>query len=333
MKHLCSAIILVTTFTSLVVLAQPDNLELGIPGKVDQIINREGYALGYWEKFEQPRWVTYRLTREEVTNQVASRQDNFQPDPDIKTRSADLADYRGSGYDRGHHAPAADMKWSEQAMFESFYLSNMSPQVHECNSGIWNEIEMTVRGFACTEASIFIVTGPIITNKHPKVIGKINKVAVPDGFYKVIYDETPPQKMIGFMVANENAKGEPADYACSVAEVEKVTGLKFFSSLPLDKQSLKSKIDKDSWDWSKRQTARPRMLSICGNGPEEYFAGGQMPVASRTPAPVNDKWPETGYWLSTNSNKRHNKKCPNYRKTRGRPCSKEDGSKCGICGG
>ena len=65
----------------------------------------------------------------------------------------------------------------------------------------------------------------------------------------------------------------------------------------------------------------------------EYRAGNAMPVGSRTPAPVCDKWPDTGYWLSTNSNKRHNRKCENYRKTRGYPCSKSEGTPCGKCGG
>ena len=65
----------------------------------------------------------------------------------------------------------------------------------------------------------------------------------------------------------------------------------------------------------------------------EYRAGGKMPVGSRTPAPVCDQWPDTGYWLSTNSNKRHNRKCENYRKTRGYPCQKNEGERCGKCGG
>ncbi len=65
----------------------------------------------------------------------------------------------------------------------------------------------------------------------------------------------------------------------------------------------------------------------------EYRAGNAMPVGSRTPAPVCDKWPDTGWWLSTNSMKRHNRRCENYRKTRGYPCRKDEGSPCGKCGG
>ena len=70
-----------------------------------------------------------------------------------------------------------------------------------------------------------------------------------------------------------------------------------------------------------------------GGSRVEYRAGNAMPVGSRTAAPINDTWPDTGYWLSTNSNKRHNRKCENYRKTRGYPCSKSEGTPCGKCGG
>ena len=68
--------------------------------------------------------------------------------------------------------------------------------------------------------------------------------------------------------------------------------------------------------------------------PEQYRHGRAVaPRPPPTAAPVNDTWPDTGYWLSTNSNKRHNRKCENYRKTRGYPCSKSDGTPCGKCGG
>lgn len=319
-----------------------DNLELGIPGKADQIVDREGYVLGYCEAWEQPRWVTYRLTAEEVTSQKTKRIDNFQPDPAIRTGSATLEDYRGSGYDRGHMAPAADMKWSRAAMEECFYLSNMCPQDRSNNAGIWNEIENTVRGFACSEGSVFIVTGPVV-GRNPKTIGP-NKVAVPDGFYKVVYDETPPCKMIAFYVPNRSMPGKPADYACTVDRIEEMTGLDFFSKLPQQTQaSLESNIDLRAWNMSKSQKANPQTAQQRQPSPDngaqlpairkEYRAGSQMPVGSRVAAPVCEDWPETGYWLSTNSNKRHNKKCENYRKTRGYPCKKNEGQPCGKCGG
>lgn len=323
-----------------------DNLAYGIPGKTDQVVDREGYALGYKAAWKTARWVMYRLTDDEVVTQVARRSDVFAPDPLIPN-GPQLDDYRGSGYDRGHLAPAADMKWSRQAMTECFYLSNMVPQDRGNNSGIWNEIENTVRGFACAEGSVFVVTGPVTPDPPALSIGK-GRVAVPTELWKVVYDETPPKKMIGFIVPNRNVKGKPRDYACSVEEVERRTGLKFFPKLS-GKDSLKTSLDASAWDWSKSQRkrvasdgirARPvdiQVSKVAGSYfsgfREEYSAGGAMPVGSRKAAPVCDKWPDTGWWLSTNSNKRHNRRCENYRKTRGYPCRKDEGVPCKKCGG
>lgn len=99
-------------------------------------------------------------------------------------------------------------------------------------------------------------------------------------------------------------------------------------------------------DWGKRspaaseqmETRHPAASSQATNLPlpssrVEYRAGNALPVASRTAAPVNSTWPDTGFWISTNSNKRHNRKCENYRKTRGYPCSASEGTPCGKCGG
>ena len=282
-----------------------DNLVYGVPGKADQVIDREGYALGYKAAWKTARWITYRLTADEVLTQVARRSDDFSPDPQI-VGGPQLADYRGSGYDRGHLAPAADMKWSRQAMTECFYLSNMVPQDRGNNGGIWNEIENTVRGFACAEGAVFVVTGPVTPDPPVLSIGK-GRVAVPTELWKVVYDETPPAKMIGFVVPNRNVRGKPRDYACSVADVERKTGLTFFPELQ-GGGALKATFDASAWDWSKSQ-------------------------ARRVAAPVCDKWPDTGWWLSTNSDKRHNRKCENYRKTRGYPCRKDEGEPCKKCGG
>ena len=238
---------------ALCVVADVDNLVYGVPGSCDKVVDREGYALGYKAAWKTARWVMYRLTDDEVVTQVARRSDVFAPDPLIPN-GPQLEDYRGSGYDRGHLAPAADMKWSRQAMTECFYLSNMVPQDRGNNGGIWNEIENTVRGFACAEGSVFVVTGPVTPDPPALSIGK-GRVAVPTELWKVVYDETPPKKMIGFVVPNRNVKGKPRDYACSVEEVERRTGLKFFPKLS-GKDSLKTSFDASAWDWSKSQRKR-----------------------------------------------------------------------------
>ena len=132
------------------------------------------------------------------------------------------------------------------------HLSNIAPQDHNVNSGVWNEIENTVRGFACADEAVLVATGPFITNKVFKTIGK-SKVAVPDGFYKVVYCASK-QKMIGFIVPNRPLKGKPKQFVVSVDEVEKLTGYDFFRHVPQPLQDrLEAASDPSLWNWSRKR--------------------------------------------------------------------------------
>ena len=136
-----------------------------------------------------------------------SRSDNFRADPEVRTGSASDADYRRSGYDRGHLAPAADMGWSSQTMSESFYYSNMSPQVPEFNRGIWKRLEEQVRNWAVELDTIYVVTGPVLSG-NMSAIG-LNKVTVPNYYYKaVLYLHDNDSRMIGFIMPNGSSKDE-----------------------------------------------------------------------------------------------------------------------------
>lgn len=229
--------------------ARYDNLSFGIPGKADCIVDREGFALGYIEYHEQPAWVIYKLTQTEVQAKVAKRTNRFREDPEIPTGSATNADYRKSGYDRGHLAPAADMAFSVQTMADSFFFSNMSPQVPAFNRGIWKRLEEQVRKFALQEGEIMVVTGPVLPKEKSITIGN-NKVTVPDRYYKVVYDLTPPQKMIGFIIPNSGSTRPLQDFAVTVDAIEKETGLDFFSLVSRQEQDrLESTITLDAWSW------------------------------------------------------------------------------------
>ena len=230
-----------------------DNLALGVPGKADTIIDRPGYALGYIEYHEQPAWVVYRLTKQQALTKAAKRGDDFKEDPNIPTGSATLADYRRSGFDRGHLCPAADMAYSVGTMEDSFYMSNMSPQRPAFNRGVWKDLEAQVRAFAITEGDVYIVTGPILPKTKSVTIGS-NKVTVPTHYYKVVYDRTPPEKMIGFILPNDGSDRQLQDFAVTVDAVEAATGLNFFSAVPQPKQEqLESTISVRDWKWSKRK--------------------------------------------------------------------------------
>ncbi len=227
-----------------------DNLTLGIPSNADAIIDREGYALGYVEYHEQPAWVIYKLTAWEVVTKNAKRKnEKFKEDPEISTGSAALADYRGSGYDRGHLAPAADMAFSVKTMGDSFYMSNMSPQAPAFNRGIWAALELQVRAFAQSEGEIYVVTGPILPKEKKNTIGA-NKVTVPEYYYKVVYDLTPPEKMIGFIIPNAGSNKSLKDFTVTVDQVEEATGLDFFNLIP--QEELESTITITNWSWISR---------------------------------------------------------------------------------
>ena len=226
---------------------QYDNLSFGVPGKADTIIDRPGYALGYIEYHEQPAWVIYIMTQTEATTKAAKRTNKFRSDPEIPTGSATAADYRRSGYDRGHLASAADMAFSGRTMADSFFFSNMSPQKPAFNRGIWQELESLVRYFAITERKIVVVTGPILPKEKTVTIGA-NQVTVPTHYYKVIFDLTPPQKMIGFILPNEGSHEPLATFAVTVDAVEKATGLNFFSRVPKEEQErLERTISTKAW--------------------------------------------------------------------------------------
>ena len=228
---------------------QFDNLSYGVPGKADSIVEREGYALGYIEKHEQPAWVQYIMTSEEVSSRAAKRGDDFRPDPEIPTGSATPQDYTRSGYDWGHLAPAADMSFSGKTMSESFYMSNMSPQAPQFNRGIWSKLEKQVRHFATKEKRIVVVTGPILPAEKTITIGA-NKVSVPQYYYKVIYDTTPPEKTIGFVLPNKGSSADLRTFVVTVDKVEDLTGLDFFSAVPKEKQEqMERTITVENWHW------------------------------------------------------------------------------------
>ncbi|MFZ2430714.1 MAG: DNA/RNA non-specific endonuclease, partial [Lutibacter sp.] len=192
--------------------------------------------------------VAYELTKEK-TNKKWERTDKFLTDPKVKTGTANNKDYSGSGYDRGHLAPASDMGWSETSMLESFYYSNMSPQEPGFNRGIWKRLEELVRTWAIDNESIYVVTAPILTTGLV-AIGK-NKVSIPKYFYKVILDYREPSiKGIGFIIPNGSSSESLQFYAVSIDSVQKFTGIDFFPSLPDEQENIiESALNLKYWNW------------------------------------------------------------------------------------
>lgn len=114
----------------------------------EQVIRHEGYTVSYNSDYKIANWVAYELTAEEAKSKKTERSNKFVPDPMVKGATATNEDYTRTGYDRGHMAPAGDMKWSAKAMRESFYFSNICPQKPALNRGIWKELEEQSRLWA-----------------------------------------------------------------------------------------------------------------------------------------------------------------------------------------
>ncbi|SHE64371.1 endonuclease G [Bacteroides luti] len=213
----------------------------------EQIITHAGYTVSYNPEWRIPNWVSYELTRDETEGKL-DRSDKFVIDPKVKGVCPSNEDYKRSGYDRGHMAPAADMKWNSTAMKECFYYSNMCPQKHSLNAGRWKTLEEKVRDWAQQDSAIVIVCGPIV-DKGYNTIGNA-RVAVPQRFFKVILAPfLKKPRAIGFIMKNEKEELPLSSYAVSVDRVEKITGLDFFSALPDDvENSIESSNSTYGWN-------------------------------------------------------------------------------------
>jgi len=191
-----------------------------------QILHYRKFSLAYNENAEQADWVAYRLYPNSI-NSAVKRKNNFRKDYKIITNSASLEDYKGSGYDRGHLAPAKAMSFSEQSVSESFLMSNMSPQLPSFNRGIWKRLEKQVRDWIAISDSLYVVTGPVLNSSLPTI--GVNKVSIPRAYYKTILRFYKGDiNGIGFLLKHEKSSKKIADFATSIDTIEKITGLNFF---------------------------------------------------------------------------------------------------------
>lgn len=196
-----------------------------------QIIKHNYYTLSYNEKHEQAEWVVYTLDKDNIVYTNFKRP-FFIKDPKVKTTSADWKNFKKSGYDKGHLCPAGDRRFSKAAFNETFYTSNVTPQKHNFNAGIWNKLEQKVRYWAKKYDHLYIVTGGVLTDSHYTTIGK-EKVSVPNSFFKVILDYTQPEiKAIAFLIPHKESDKPLQNFVVSIDKLEKITGIDFFPELP-----------------------------------------------------------------------------------------------------
>lgn len=194
-------------------------------------LSYKAFDLSYSPKHKQASWVAYVLSVEEVYG-YAKRTNKFLPDERLKD-GPKKTDYYRSGFDRGHLAPAADFKNNQEHMNESFYLTNIAPQIHSFNAGKWLSLESFTRSSVKKRGELWVVVGGVL-REGLKTIG--SGVSVPEYFYKVLYD--PKEKScVAFLMKHEKLTEDLVHYIVSVDDIESITGFDFLSFLPDKEES------------------------------------------------------------------------------------------------
>jgi endonuclease G len=224
-----------------------------------EYVVHDGYALEHSGDYKIPLWVCERLDAHPSTH--FQRADHFRPDPLLDGPKSQLSDYRHSGYARGHQAPAEDFAWNETLLDESFYLSNMAPQIGPFNSGVWAKLEKDARGWAEAGHPTWIITGPMLYDPaednastadgwiHYFTIGA--DVVVPTHFYKIIVrqNDSGGVQAAAFVIKNEKPIQPYAmsDFLRPIQWVEDRTGFDFMPELEPGQAQLLESAAGDIW--------------------------------------------------------------------------------------
>ena len=156
-------------------------------------------------------------------------------------------DYAGSGMERGHLVPAGDLKWNEDAMAQSFKMTNICSMAKSLNEGGWAKLEEKVREWVLRDSALLVFAGPIVNEGDSTITG--SHITIPSHYFKVVMAPcVRPMRAIAFIYPNGHSGGRLRQYAVSVDEVERRTGLDFFPTLSDDEQRrLESLVNLEAW--------------------------------------------------------------------------------------
>ena len=206
----------------------------GVPGgpAAVRVLTNTGYVAGYSDALGNPLWAAYRVADVDLRD-PPPRPDNFVPDLRTAAR-IDAQVYTGSDYDRGHLAPnyAIATRYGQRAQEETFQMSNISPQRHTLNAGVWKELEHRIAtNYAGRFGEVWVIAGPVFGAKPEKLR---RRVAIPESFYMIVVDESDGRvRAAAFLFPQETpASARMDDYLASVDEIEQRTGLDFLAELP-----------------------------------------------------------------------------------------------------
>lgn len=209
---------------------------IDIPSNSIRPICRKAYLSYYDYSKKVPLIVTYTIDKSKAIG-CSIRSNKFEGDESIEATYRSMPfDYNHSGYDKGHLAPNADMSWDSETELESFYMTNMAPQIPGFNRGIWKSLETYVRNLAYSGYSLSIVSGAVFNTNHPKIIG--NGVSVPTGFFKVITNLESNEVIAFFFPFNKSSSFSLYSYQISLASLESQTNYKFSFNFSLDKTKI-----------------------------------------------------------------------------------------------
>ena len=212
-----------------------NHLIYGVPHDSDQILCRLGYVVGYNYTQKVPDWAAYYIIQSE--RKKITRKNKFITDKDLPSSArSSNSDYAKSGYDRGHIAPSATISISQHANDETFYFSNMTPQLPGFNrnmmgySGVWGATEDGVRDWLKDRPQLYVIAGTHFDNDQPKTIGP-HKVGVPDYFFKIVFDPIKVEAIGFWMPQDANTADQISSYVKTIDEIEKETGFDFLANL------------------------------------------------------------------------------------------------------
>lgn len=230
-----------TSVDSILYVETPDTLP-----RIDKAYT--GFNVSFNPKMHLPNYVAWQLTTDKATaNNTDRKSSRFMADYDVEG-CATTDDYRRSGYDRGHMAPAGDMKWSQEAMDDCHYLTNIIPQDKYVNGRPWATVEKQCRQWAQKYGDIYIVAGPVLSDYMPLSIGK-TPVPVPERIFKVIVaPHANPPRGIAFLMPNHQFDGGAQATVTTIDHIEQITGFDFFHFLPEKlQQDIESQQSLASW--------------------------------------------------------------------------------------
>jgi endonuclease G, mitochondrial len=226
------------------------NSELLYPSEMprEQIIHHKSYSFSYNSSYVMPSWVVYSVTKSTVDK---SKEPNgkYKTDPAINARPATKKDYKDAGYLMAQFVNYFDVADMEDALTETYYLSNITPMKLAFYTHVWLRTEDLIRLWVDGKPGFEVICGPVLTDAPFPTIGE-NKVSVPDRFYKIVYDKQN-QKAVAFLFKNGSSSGTLKSRAITVDEIEKITGIDFFPSLDDEIETvLEATVDYNFWDFS-----------------------------------------------------------------------------------